>query len=92
MISRRPTLKWLLTAVWFGLLLQAPSLFACAACYGQSDSPLAKGMNWGIFALLAVVTFVLSSIASFFVFIGKRSSTLAADKTAPAPADPTQNT
>ena len=30
----------------------APSpLFACAACYGQSDSPLANGMNWGIFTL-----------------------------------------
>jgi len=24
-------------------------LLACAACFGQSDSPLAKGMNWGIF-------------------------------------------
>src|SRR2546426_9364216 len=24
------------------------SLWACAACYGQSDSPMAQGMNWGI--------------------------------------------
>jgi hypothetical protein len=32
-----------------------PSLFACAACYGKSDSPLASGMNWGIFTLLGVI-------------------------------------
>jgi hypothetical protein len=54
--------------------LQPQSLFACAACYGASDSPMAKGMNWGIASLLGVVVFVLGSIASFFVFIGKRSA------------------
>ena len=62
------------------LAFQPHSLFACAACYGASDSPLAKGMNWGIFSLLGVVTVVLGSIATFFVFIGKRS---AAASTAP---------
>lgn len=50
------------------------SLLACAACYGASDSPMAKGMNWGIFSLLGVVAVVLGSIATFFVFIGKRSA------------------
>ena len=46
----------------------APSpLFACAACYGRSDSPLASGMNWGIFTLLGVVVTVLVSIAGFFI-------------------------
>ena len=48
----------------------APSpLFACAACYGKSDSPLAYGMNWGIFTLLGVVLTVLTCIALFFVHI-----------------------
>ena len=51
-------------------------LLACAACYGASDSPMAKGMNWGIFSLLSVVAVVLGSIATFFVFIGKRSAAL----------------
>ena len=36
---------------------------------------MAKGMNWGIFSLLAVVVFVLGSIATFFVFLAKRSAT-----------------
>lgn len=53
---------------------QPHPLFACAACYGASDSPMAKGMNWGILSLLGVVAVVLGSIASFFVFIGKRSA------------------
>ncbi|MGO8765916.1 MAG: hypothetical protein ACLQSR_12395 [Limisphaerales bacterium] len=46
----------------------APSpLFACAACYGKSDSPLAQGMNWGIFTLLGVVAPVLGCFAFCFI-------------------------
>ena len=54
------------------------STFACAACYGQSDSPMAAGMNWGIMSLLGVIGVVLGGIASFFVFLGKKSATVAA--------------
>jgi hypothetical protein len=57
-----------------GLVLQARPALACAACYGQSDSPLAAGMNWGIFSLLAMVVMVLSGIASFFIFLAKKSA------------------
>jgi hypothetical protein len=57
----------------------APSpLFACAACYGQSDSPLASGMNWGIFTLMGVIGTVLATIASFFIYIIRREAALAA--------------
>jgi heme/copper-type cytochrome/quinol oxidase subunit 2 len=66
-----------------GLLLAAALLvparaLACAACYGQSDSPLAEGMNWGILSLLGVVVCVLGSVATFFVFLGRRSAAAAA--------------
>ena len=44
-------------------------LFACAACYGKSDSPLASGMNWGIFTLLGVILTVLTCITLFFVHV-----------------------
>lgn len=65
------------------LLAFAPSpLFACAACYGRSDSPLAHGINWGIFSLLSVVVLMLSSIATFFVFILRREAALQAKKIA----------
>ncbi len=53
--------------------LPSPVL-ACAACYGRSDSPLASGMNWGIFTLLGVVITVLVSIAGFFFYIIRRET------------------
>jgi hypothetical protein len=46
---------------------------ACAACTGQSDSPMAEAMNMGIFTLLAVVGCVLGGIAGFFIYIVKRA-------------------
>jgi len=55
----------------------APSpLFACAACYGKSDSALASGMNWGILTLLGVVLTVLTCIVLFFVHIVRKEETL----------------
>jgi len=49
-------------------------MLACAACFGKSDSNLAQGMNWGILSLLAVVVFVLGSIAAFFIFLARRAA------------------
>ncbi len=57
------------------LLTQPSAVLACAACYGKSDSPLAKGMNWGILTLLAVVVCVLGTFATFFVYLAKKSAT-----------------
>ena len=70
-------LRYAAKALVFGLAvaLQPGSVLACAACYGQSDSPMAQGMNWGIFSLLAVVVSVLGSIAGFFIYLAKRSGT-----------------
>jgi hypothetical protein len=70
-----------LKAIFLAFMLAAftPSqLFACAACYGKSDSPLASGMNWGIFTLMGVVVTVLASIATFFVYIIRKEAALAA--------------
>ena len=52
------------------------SLFACAACYGQSDSPLATGMNYGVFTLLGVVLSVLTVFVVGFVHIVRKSERL----------------
>ena len=60
-------------------------LFACATCFGQSDSTLASGMNWGIFTLMGVIVTVLATIASFFVYI-IRKETAAINN--PAPKNP----
>jgi hypothetical protein len=55
------------------------SLFACAACYGQSDSPLAQGMNYGIFTLLGVVLAVLTVFLVGFVHIVRKSEKMHQD-------------
>ena len=85
-------LKSLIVAALFAAALQPASLLACAACYGASDSPMAKGMNWGIFSLLGVIAVVLGSIATFFVFIGKKSAAASADPNAAPAPDSTQKT
>jgi hypothetical protein len=54
--------------------LGSAPVLACTACFGQSDSNLARGMNLGIFALLLVITSVLCGIASFFVFVARRTA------------------
>ena len=71
------TSKTVLAAVALGCLHPAGA-WACSACYGQSNSAMARGFNWGIFSLLGVVVMVLGGITTFFVFLGKRSAALAA--------------
>jgi hypothetical protein len=57
-------------AMWMG----SGRILACASCFGQSDSKLAQGMNWGIAVLLAVVGCVLAGISAFFIYVAKRSA------------------
>ena len=60
------------------VLTASHSAFACATCYGASDSPLAQGMNWGIMVLLGFVGIVLSTVTAFFVYIARRASAMEA--------------
>lgn len=60
-------------------MLSAKSAFACAACYGASDAPMARGMNWGIFTLLVVVGTVLCGIAGVGIFLVKRAADVAVE-------------
>jgi hypothetical protein len=73
-MSRLVKNKLFLAALAVVLALPANSALACAACYGKSDSPLAKGMNWGIFSLLGVVVCVLSGVAGVGVYFAKKSA------------------
>ena len=83
-MKRRLSLALFLTLL---ALADAPRVFACAACYGKSDAPMAQGMNWGIFTLMGIIGLVLVGVAGFFVFILRRAAALAAAaSSAPAPA------
>ena len=61
------------------LALSSESVQACATCFGQTDSPLGRGLNWGIMTLLVVVNGVVGGICSFFVFVARRSAKLEAE-------------
>jgi hypothetical protein len=74
MISVKTLVRFLFAAVlchW-----ATAQTLACTACFGQSDSRMAQGMNMGIFALLLMITIVLAGVASFFVFLARRSAHL----------------
>ncbi len=63
--------------ILFAATFHPNSIWACAACYGQSDSPMAAGMNWGIMSLLGMIVVVLGGVAAFFIFLARRSAALA---------------
>jgi hypothetical protein len=56
------------------LLASTPALLACSACFGKSDSSMARSLNASIFTLMGVVGTVLAGAASFFVFLAKRAA------------------
>jgi hypothetical protein len=66
------------------------TFLACAACYGKSDSPLAYGMNWGIFTLMGVILSVLTCVAVFFVHIahGEKAQIESENNSNPPPQNP----
>jgi hypothetical protein len=76
MSSKRKISKMLGMVAGSAMLSPAP-LLACVSCYGRSDSPLAVGMNWGIFTLLAVIVGVLATFAGFFIYIIRRQNAFA---------------
>jgi len=74
-------------AVWAWFASPA-SLLACAACFGKSDSSMARSLNAGIFSLMAVVATVLVGAASFFVFLSRKAAATAqAEQAARPPAE-----
>jgi len=69
------------------MFLRPSPLFACAACYGKSDSALAQGMNWGIFTLMGFIVTVLTGIALFFVHIVRKEEAAVNPPSLHRPAD-----
>ena len=61
-------------------LVAAPRVaLACPVCFGQSDSPLAKGVNMGVLFLLGTITAVLIGFASFMIYLARRAKVFAGD-------------
>jgi hypothetical protein len=61
-------------------LLAAPrAVLACPVCFGQSDSPLAKGVNMGVLFMLGTITAVLIGFAGFMIYLARRARVFAGD-------------
>ena len=74
-MNRARSLFWMLLAALL-MAASSPTALACTACFGKSDSNMAKGMNMGIAALLLIITCVLCGVAGFFVFLARRNAQL----------------
>jgi|HubBroStandDraft_1064217.scaffolds.fasta_scaffold724321_2 hypothetical protein len=71
------------------LMASAPALLACAACFGKSDSAMARSLNASIFTLMGIVATVLAGAASFFVFLARRAASVArTEEASPSPSQP----
>ncbi len=56
-------------AVIVTLIILAPALAACPVCFGSPDDPMVKGVNNGIWVLLALVALVqVGFVAMFWSF------------------------
>jgi heme/copper-type cytochrome/quinol oxidase subunit 2 len=63
------------------LAVLAPArLWACAACYGKIDAPMAEGMNWAILTLGVIIVTVLGTFLTFLIYAIRRSEALEAAK------------
>jgi hypothetical protein len=61
------------------LLLAPRAALACPVCFGQSDSPLAKGVNMGVLFMLGTVVVVLVGFASFMIYLARRAKMFAGE-------------
>jgi hypothetical protein len=48
------------------LVAVAPSLFACPVCWGAPDDPMVRGVNSGVWVLLALVALVQAGFIAMF--------------------------
>jgi len=61
-------------ALFTALLAGVPRVaLACPVCFGQNDSPLALGINYGILAMLGFIGSLLLAFASFFIYLMRRA-------------------
>lgn len=77
MLKKTKDIGYLCLAGFFFLQQNAS---ACATCYGESDAPMAEGMNAGIFTLFIIIGGTLFAIAGFFIYLVRRGARVAARK------------
>lgn len=65
--------KLMTAALVLGASAVPRAVLACAVCYGASDAPQTRGMNFGIFTMLGVTGVVLSSFGGMIFCFARRA-------------------
>ena len=74
-MNRKHTTGLLLLGI---VMFLCPSAIeACAVCFGAPESPMTKGMQWGIASLIFILVPVLGGVGGLFVFLSRRSKVYA---------------
>tara|TARA_Y100000758_G_scaffold290875_1_gene244763 strand:+ start:254 stop:469 length:216 start_codon:yes stop_codon:yes gene_type:complete len=58
------------------LTFLSSSLFPCAVCYGNPESPMSHGMNMGVITLLGFIGFVLCIVVYSIISISIRTKNI----------------
>jgi len=80
--AKRARLTVLLVVL--SMLGQPSGVQACSVCYGDPNSPAARGLTWAILVLGVVVVGVLAGVVSFFVHSNRKAELLEATEAANA--------
>ena len=76
--------RWLRSALVAAIVAFAPrAAFACPVCFGENDSPLALGINYGIFVMLGLIGGLWIAFGSFFIYLRRRARIADAAEAAP---------
>lgn len=76
MINRTNGVRLIVCALTACLFLLPEAARACAVCFGDPESAMAKGVVAGVWVLLGVVSFVLVGVAGISLFWVHRSRML----------------
>ena len=73
--------------VTLSLALTPRIALACPVCFGDANAPMTVATNNGIWFMLGIVAFMLTSFASFFIYLMRRARRLQSSS-GPAEAGP----
>ena len=58
------------------IIFLSSSLFPCAVCYGNPESPMVHGMNMGVITLMGFIGFILCTIVYSIILISIRTKNI----------------
>lgn len=71
--------RWTAGGLAVGMALVPGAVQACSVCFGQTDSPLGKGLHWGVFVLLVCITLMLVAFGVFGMYLVRRAAAVEAE-------------